>query len=611
MAARVSAGGTFTIAKETGSTGTLNIGAASGDTAVAAGTLDAGTIAFGAGTGTIVFNHTDTDYTFGADISGSGALEHYSGTTNLTGDLSGLTGTTSIFGGALSMNSTYGGAIAIGDGGRFGGTGTFGSIAAGTGATVAPGNSIGTINVAGNVSFDPGSIYEVEVDSAGNSDLIAATGTATINGGTVHVIPFPGLATGTPYTILTAAGGVVGGTFDAVTMTGSIFVTPSLTYSANDVQLTLTQTTSFASVAATPNQAATATGLASVGGGSAFGAVASLGTMAQAQAAYDALSGDLHASANGMFLDDSRFVRDAATERLRTAFDDGTAAWGTAYGALGKRDGDGNAAGFDRHVGGILAGMDAAFGNGWRGGFVTGFGATSFSSGVPGASGSANSYHLGGYAGGMAGAYSVRGGAAYTLHQIDTTRAISIGALDETLTAGYNASTAQIFGEIGRAMTLGDASFEPYAGLALVHQHSDGFSESGGDAALTAASASQALGIATLGVRGETDTREIGGRDMTFRGGLAWRHAFGDVTPETLMRFAGGSAFNIAGAPVERDSMIVEAGVDIAVSQNATLSFDFRGEIGGACGTARSRPISRSSSNGGTGRACRAPAPTK
>jgi outer membrane autotransporter protein len=565
--------GAVGIANSTGGNAQLNIGAAAGDPAAAAGTLGTAWIFFGLGTGKLVLNHTETDYELDQTFQGNGALEHYAGTTSLTGDLSGFTGATSILGGVLSINSTYGGAVTIGNGGTLGGNGTVGSIMANSGATVAPGNSIGTTNVAGNVTFAPGSTYEVEIDIDGNSDLVAATGTAWINGGTVEVIAFPDYAVGTTYTILTA--GNVTGTFDAVTATGIPFLyTPTLGYTATEVTLVLE------ALYSTANQSALASVVDGFGAGNPV--YDALSAAASPAAALDALSGDLHASANGMFLDDSRFVRDAATERLRTAFDDGTTAWGTAYGATGTRDGDGNAAGFDRHVGGILAGMDAAFGNGWRGGFVTGFGATSFSSGVPGASGSANSYHLGGYAGGMAGAYSLRGGAAYTLHQIDTTRAISIGALDETLTAGYNASTSQVFGEISRAMTLGDASFEPYAGLALVHQHSDGFSESGGDAALTAASASQALGIATLGVRGETDTREIGGRDMTFRGGLAWRHAFGDVTPETLMRFAGGSAFNIAGAPVERDSMIVEAGVDIAVSQNATLSFDFRGELGGS-----------------------------
>ena len=40
-------------------------------------------------------------------------------------------------------------------------------MAAGSGATVAPGNSIGTLTVSGNVSFASGSTYQVEINAGG------------------------------------------------------------------------------------------------------------------------------------------------------------------------------------------------------------------------------------------------------------------------------------------------------------------------------------------------------------------------------------------------------------------------------------------------------------
>ncbi len=97
--------GTVNIGFDTGSSGTLNIGAAAGSTAVAAGTLNAGAVVFGDGTGLIVFNHTDTSYEFSADISGAGSVALYSGATTLSGTNS-YTGGTTISGGTLIGDSS-------------------------------------------------------------------------------------------------------------------------------------------------------------------------------------------------------------------------------------------------------------------------------------------------------------------------------------------------------------------------------------------------------------------------------------------------------------------------------------------------------------------------
>ena len=78
-------GPAVTIAANAGSTGTLNIGAGAGNPAAAPGTLTAPSVAFGAGTGTINFNHTSADYVFAPAISGGGTVNVLAGTTILTG----------------------------------------------------------------------------------------------------------------------------------------------------------------------------------------------------------------------------------------------------------------------------------------------------------------------------------------------------------------------------------------------------------------------------------------------------------------------------------------------------------------------------------------------
>ncbi len=89
-----------TIAANAGSTGTLNIGAAAGNPAAAPGTLTAPSVAFGAGTGAINFNHTSADYVFAPAISGNGTVNVFAGTTILTAANS-YSGPTNVDGGTL------------------------------------------------------------------------------------------------------------------------------------------------------------------------------------------------------------------------------------------------------------------------------------------------------------------------------------------------------------------------------------------------------------------------------------------------------------------------------------------------------------------------------
>src|SRR5262249_45341328 len=93
------------VAAAAGSTGTLNIGAASGQAAAAPGTLNAPSVQFGSGTGLIVFNHTASNYTFAPTIFGGGgvgAVRVEAGTTILTAT-NFYSGGTAINGGVLAV----------------------------------------------------------------------------------------------------------------------------------------------------------------------------------------------------------------------------------------------------------------------------------------------------------------------------------------------------------------------------------------------------------------------------------------------------------------------------------------------------------------------------
>ncbi|MEJ2030183.1 MAG: hypothetical protein P8X66_10045, partial [Maritimibacter sp.] len=357
-------GGSAYLGLYSGSTGTLYIGAASGDAAVGAGTVEATALTFGAGTGTLVFNHTDTDYDFAPDITGAGTISHLAGVTNLTGNNSGFSGTTSVSGGLLNVDGMLGGTLTLA-GGSLGGNGTLGTLNVASG-TLAPGHSVGTLNV-GDLSFDAGSTYAVELNDGGfvagtNNDFINATGTINITGGTVHVAPDNGTDAGETYstgsyTIATAAGGV-SGTFDSIT-DDYLFLDFTLGYDASNIILTSEQVAAFQNVALTPNQIAAAAAAETLGSGNAvYDALLGVATEEEARAGYDALSGEAYATLASGFLQSSRYPREAM---LGQEGGDGTNRWASAYGGMMSLGSDGNAAAARAYAGGLIAGIDKGF----------------------------------------------------------------------------------------------------------------------------------------------------------------------------------------------------------------------------------------------------------
>ncbi len=139
-----------------------------------------------------------------------------------------------VTGGTLSVNGIINGLVSVVAGGTVGGTGTIDHVVVDVGGVLAPGNSIGTLNVAGSLTFSAASSYMVEISGA-SSDLTRVGGAVTLGGATVVVVP-----TGTvtkQYTILTATGGGLVDTFNPVVSGVSSNLNPTLSYDANNVYL--------------------------------------------------------------------------------------------------------------------------------------------------------------------------------------------------------------------------------------------------------------------------------------------------------------------------------------------------------------------------------------
>ncbi len=586
---------TVTIANAATAEGTLNIGAAADDGPAAPGVLENTNVKFGDGKGTLTFNHTGTDYEFGSSLvstqSGTHAINHLAGTTILTGDSSGFAGMTTVSGGTLVVNNALGGSAVIENGGRLAGSGTIGSggstVTLASGGTIAPGNSIGTLTVDGDLIFDAGSTYEVEVDPGGtDSDLIAVTGSATLGGSVVHIGMTGNYAPTSTYTILTAANGVTG-TFSDVS-SDFAFLDPILGYGDNDVTLTLQRNDiDFTEVGQTRNQIATAASLNALTFGNALYDAVVQTDEGTARAAFDQLSGELHASVKTGLIEDSRHIRNAANDRLRmgsvnsvpAGHHRGLAAWGTAFGSWGHSDGDGNAATLDRSTAGFVAGVDGRIDDAWRIGFLTGYSRSSFDVDDRRSAADSDNYHLGLYSGTEWGALALRGGLAYTWHDLETSRTVAFTGFADKLTASYDAGTFQGFGEVGYRIHTGMVSLEPFANLAYVDLRTDAFTERGGAAALASTSQSTDVTFSVIGLRAETELA-FGATRATLRGKAGWQHAFGDTLPLSTHAFAGSNAFTIAGAPIAEDAVVLEGGLDLDIGHDAMLGVSYRGQFG-------------------------------
>lgn len=559
---------------------------------------------------------------FGLNKTGTGTLA-------LTGTSS-YTGATVVNGGTLSVNGSIASSsgLSINSGATLVGTGAVPTTIVAGGGTLAPGNSIGTLTVNGNLTFGAGSTYAVEVSPTA-ADLTNVTGTASLTGATVQVTPLPGSFRSRSFTILNATGGLGGTTFAGLTGVnsfGSGVRNPHLTYDANNVYLVLDPATLQIPAGLGANQTNVASAINRVvgSGGSppaGFDVLLNIGA-AQLPNALNQISGQAgatttqvgfnatnqfmaaldpsgntgagHSSSGGPSLSyaaptpQDPKLRDAYAavrgfDKPSDAFAARWSVWASGYGGSSTTSGSGTST--TSSTAGTLIGADYRMSPDTRLGFALGGANYSFalSGGLGG--GRADVFQAGVYGRHSFGAGYLSGVLAYGWQDVTSDRNLTVVGLDH-LTANFKANAVNARGEAGWRFTpwpaIGFGVF-PYAALQVTSLMLPSYGEraSAGSSLFALSYASQT----TTNLRSEVGARVehavwLSETLLTLRGRLAWAHDSNTDRPVTAtFQSLPGASFVVNGTRPAADSALVSAGIETKWLSGFSVAGTFEGEF--------------------------------
>ncbi|SKA27263.1 autotransporter-associated beta strand repeat-containing protein [Enhydrobacter aerosaccus] len=559
---------------------------------------------------------TDAQLTAGTGAAaGRGLTKVGTGTLTIDGT-SGYTGATTVTNGTLSVNGniTSSSGVTVGVNGTLGGNGFVPSTV--VNGTLAPGNSVGLLSVMGNLTFNPGSTYQVQVGST--ADRTNVSQTATLAGGAVQA-SFATSSFQRSYTILSAA--TVNGSFSSLTASGLPgFLNASLGYSPTSVSLNLQS-----AMASTPGLASNQSAVARAFD-TAFNAGPGLGNMpalyglsaGQLPSSLEMLSGDsASVTQSTAFLAGNQFASlmadraitrrneelaclDRADEAQACDVPPGWSAWTAGFGGAAWLNANGGtgAVASQQSVGGGAVGGDYRVGPDTLVGFAVGGSSIGYSMPGNGASGQATGVHFGAYALQDWNAFYINGSVVYSLFNGSMTRQIAGIGTTET---ERSLSTSSLLGgrlEIGRAFAIGSTTIAPFAALQPAQFWQPGMTETSTTAngtpgvfglsyqAQSTTSLPSFLG-AQLNVRTDVDSRPLA---AWLR--LAWEHEFMTGRPVTAgFTSLSGSLFTVDGATAASNAARIDLGARYTLNDhmslfaNAAAELSNRGQsIGGTAG---------------------------
>jgi len=192
-----------------------------------------------------------------------------------------------------------------------------------------------------------------------------------------------------------------------------------------------------------------------------------------------------------------------------------------------------------------------------------------------------DSWHVGAYALHQDGPIALRLGAIYGNHDGSTKRHVAFNGFRDRLKGRYDANTQQVFGQLGYNLNVEHFDVEPYVQVGYQRYQRDRYTEKGGSAALQFRGQSQDNYNSNLGLRLARTFPLDQGMRLTPRLNLGWKHLYGETRGTSRQRLtSAGNTYTVEGVELDRDSLLLEAGLDLAVSPRHTLGLNYRGETG-------------------------------